>query len=277
MATPTDTRSFPNQDGKLKIRIPKKAWNAFEPEIPEAASGTERSATCSSPRSNPDTEQEPDSEPPPRLDAALPTPPRNCKVKLKNFHYGGPKRVTKGAFQNEITHDAPCLQPTCTSCWTHHQHLMNRATLSDEQNVFHPAPNPLSPPIDPRILDGSWRFDLTLQDGAESNLENKREPEEPRFPAFMQMPDAPVQARHDPRSHFAPPNRAYDILLPTSMVNQTISGAPARTQWRSEPRRHIVRLAFVSRDGRGRFAELVKRREKKDKRREYDRVRRAKK
>ncbi|KAH3907359.1 hypothetical protein HBI56_157300 [Parastagonospora nodorum] len=274
MATPANTRSFPNQDGKLKIRIPKKAWNAFEPEIHEAASRTERSATRSSPRSNSDTEQEPDSEPPPRLDAAL---PRNCKVKLQSFHYGGPKRVTQGVFQNEVKYHAPCLQPTCTNCWTHHQHLMSRPTLPDEQNVFQPAPNPLSPPIDPGILDGSWRFDLPLQDSAESNPENEREAEEPRFPAFMQMPDAPVQARHDPPYHFAPLNRTYNILLPTSIVNQTVSGAPARTQWRSEPRRHTVRLAFVSREGKARFAELVKRKEKKDKRREYDRARRAKK
>lgn len=281
MATPANTRSSPNQDAKLTIRIPKDAWNAYEQEAQEPAFRATRSSTRSSPKSNPDTEQTHGSEPASRPAAALPTLHRTCKVKLQNFHYGGPKRVTKGAFQNEVTYDAPCLQPTCTNCWTHHRHLMTRQTLSIDQakqSVFQPPPNPVSPPIDPRILDGSWRFCIPFQGSAERDLEIRRELEEPRFPTFMQMPDAPIQPRHDPSSHLAPPNQAYDVYFPTSIVSQTASGAPARTQWRSEPRRRFtVRLSFSSQVGKGRFAELVKKKEKKEKRREYDRIRRAKK
>jgi len=274
MATPPNSRSSPNQGGKLKIRIPKKAWNAYEAATQEPASCTTRSTTRSSPKSNPEPEKESASEPSPRSEAAWPTATKNCKVKLQNFHFGGPKRVTKGAYQNEVTHDAPCLQPTCINCWTHHRHLMNRQTLpidQAEQNVLQPPPNPTSRPIDPRILDGSWRSYLPLPNSAESDLEI-------RPSMFMQMPDAPNQPRHESPHHLGPQDRAYDVYLPTPMVNQTVSSAPVRTQWRSEPRRrHTVRLAFASHEGKGRFAELVKKREKKEKRREYDRIRRAKK
>ncbi|KAH8731571.1 hypothetical protein GQ44DRAFT_722533 [Phaeosphaeriaceae sp. PMI808] len=59
---------------------------------------------------------------------------RHCKVKLWRFQYGGPKQVVRGAMQNEITYETPCLRSTCINCWQWHPHLMLDDELDEDMS-----------------------------------------------------------------------------------------------------------------------------------------------
>ncbi|KAH7080850.1 hypothetical protein FB567DRAFT_114118 [Paraphoma chrysanthemicola] len=168
----TRPKTVPSEDGcqtpSLKIRVPKKSWNAYqappEPYQSLAARPTdtarlilrlrlpEETLTKMKSSATPNSIDESQTEPNERT---------SCKVKLWAFHYGGPKRVTKGASQHDVTYETPCLQSTCANCWKWHRHLM--PTERPSQDFEHLRRDPVSsiietvsPDIVPRILDGSW-------------------------------------------------------------------------------------------------------------------------
>jgi hypothetical protein len=107
---PTDAH-----DEHLKIRIPRWAWNSYE---------LQTQAQHTSSRSTSGTHNEIDSKLKSSAHENPYTQPKNCRVKLWMFHYGGAKRVTRGALQHEIVYEGPCLQFTCPNCWKWHLHLM---------------------------------------------------------------------------------------------------------------------------------------------------------
>jgi len=131
-----------------------------------------------------------------------------------------------------------------------------------------PVVEPLSPAIDPRILNDTWRTYLPSSSPISSPIDTPCP--SPRTPVLtpVQKPSfsPPVY------QHFSSPSPpSYDIFLPTSLVNMSISTAPARSVWRGEARRRLtVRLKVGSRLG-----EWVKMRERKERKRKYDRARRA--
>jgi len=115
--------SFPNRTG-LKVKIPAHIWNAYLPPSPTPPHKTKN--------------------PPRKLTLklrclSLPPPNNNrgvlrnrttdCKVKLFRFHYGGPKRQRKGEWQHKITYETPCLEVTCKSCWRWHGHILREEKL----------------------------------------------------------------------------------------------------------------------------------------------------
>jgi hypothetical protein len=81
--------------------------------------------------------------------------PTRCKVKLWRFLYGQPKA-------NSITYETPCLHPTCANCWIWHPHLVGQPQVPDElfgqwqRDQALPDFEPISPQIDPRLLDDTW-------------------------------------------------------------------------------------------------------------------------
>jgi hypothetical protein len=69
----------------------------------------------------------------------------------------------------------------------------------------------------------------------------------------------------------------WHVFLPTSLVHGTVaSTSSVETKWRARPRqRFTVQFSFSSHKGKRRFRDLVRRREKKEKKRDYDRAYRA--
>jgi hypothetical protein len=286
---------------RLKIRIPEAAWNAYNPrrQLPprrvkraaiRAASSTTSSTAVLDKRGK--IEKNPSGPPPSSVETI--TKARSCKVRLWGFHHGGPKRVIKGALQNEVTYETPCLQPTCANCWKWHPHLMREQTrpyhfLGDtlpenfSPNIYSSKPEiePLSPPIDPSILDGTWQSYQSRRRSSSASISitsNEMNalvltPVKTSFSSDLDHHSLPFHVNSSSSSR-----QFYNIYLPTQLLSQTITSAPATTKWRSAPRkRYTIRLAFASHGGRGKFRDLVRKRERRAKRREYDRLYRARK
>jgi len=270
----------------LKIRIPKSAWNAYEPPPQPRPKLTLRLKVAG--QQPIETTEHTSDEPRHGYDTPSPLAhPTNCKVKIWQFRYGGPARRTKGKSQNEITLEAPCLQPTCANCSKWYPHLMGDQALPDEYTEQHivshaQSVEPISPDIDPRLLDGTWQEyqdnrpgSATSSAGSETNHTPALTPVEKSFSNDVPPPDPNLHSYHvypSPTSTLPP----WNILLPTSLVDQTVNTASAHSTWRSEPRRrYIARLAFASHEGKRKFEDLVRKREKKLKKQEYDRAYRA--
>jgi hypothetical protein len=121
----------------LIIRIPKREWNSYKPQ---AHAYTTRPTVNTKVAPKPDVDAvEGDigsdkEHTPSGLEDEVAHPPartKNCNIKLWNFGYGGRDRASKGALQNGITLEMPCLQPTCASCWKWHPRLMRNQGEDD--------------------------------------------------------------------------------------------------------------------------------------------------
>jgi hypothetical protein len=135
MIEPTSLSAKGSEIQKLKIKIPNWAWNAYEPQNHFHIDIVTKSTTSNDPRlletkvddfqlGKITTQALDDTNP------DFPTTnPKSCKVKLWKFHHGGPKRVTKGTQQHDITYETPCLLPTCESCCEWHSQLIQIPTL----------------------------------------------------------------------------------------------------------------------------------------------------
>ena len=110
----------------LKLRIPKNIWNSHNPKAHHDPKKQASNLKLKFPRNqiNKATAQ--------RQHRPLPQPLPHCKVKLWRFHYGGPKRKTKGESKNKITYEQPCLRVTCANCWMWHAHLLRVERMSSE-------------------------------------------------------------------------------------------------------------------------------------------------
>lgn len=293
-----------NDSPRLKIRIPKRAWNAYDPqaELPprRVTRGTTRTAstpTTGHPLSSKQSKKKKkknDLSSPSTSPVRTSSHPRSCKAKLWTFHHGGPKRVTKGVSQNEVTYEEPCLQPTCANCWKWHPHLVRERTLTDhpsdgvvsEQpgtNIHSTKPEvePLSPEIDPRILDGTWQLHQSRRSSVMSMGSNSMNntpvltPVKTSFASDFEHVIHPSPT-HDDSS--APSNQLYNVYFPTALVKQSVTTAPSQTRWRHAPRnRYTAHISFASHEGKGKFKALIVQRERKTRRQEYDRAYRARK
>lgn len=265
----------------LKIRIPREAWNSCVPEEEgqnlsalEGRRPFELTANAASDDIGVDGPY------------ALTKEPTHCKTKLFCFHYGGFRRQKKGQWQNSITYEQPCLQLTCSNCHQWHLPSLQDLTKSVDQEFAvqgtEPRLEPIRPDIDPRLLNGTWRHIQSRHGSA--------------IPAAIEHPIAtailtpvrpfsscnhyqgeqrkrlPVANEHDDRAAC----RDFNILVPTSLLKRTVTVASVETRWRSTPRRsYTARLAFSSHDGKVNFRFLLKERARREKKKAYDRVRRA--
>jgi hypothetical protein len=257
----------------LKIRIPARVWNAYQPPA----------CAYKKPTPRPKLRLRVPAPPTTAHDINLPDPeareddrePSHCKVKLFRFHYGGPHRQRKGQWQNEITYEQPCLQPSCLNCRNWHARLLQEEPVLEDERIGRPAQEPISPEVDPRILDGSWQ--LVQDHGVRSvvatpgDVDTKTPVLTPVFKSF------PLKLQTDRRPMYqAPAGSKYYIMLPTPLVSRTTTAASVRSLWLTTPRkRWTAHLTFDSREAKSKFEMLMKQRERKEKRREYDRARRA--
>jgi hypothetical protein len=258
-ACPADEDQLP----RLCIRIPKCAWNAY------AAPHPARPTRSKSSRNQTPTLKLKDI---PHASATRAPHPKPCRTKLWAFHHGGTNRVTKGPSRHRTAYDTPCLQRTCSSCWTWHARLMGSV-------------EPISPAVDPRILDGTWRACRSRRGSGEGVLEEALESaaaEGIRTPVLTPVEKGVAHSCEDvPRGEVvdalqSPALCDYDVFQPTSLVEQAGFTAPAKTEWRNSPEDGWTTcLKFVSREGKLKFREWVQRREKKERKRRYDREYRA--
>jgi hypothetical protein len=251
----------------LKIRIPARLWNAYQLRACACKKPTPRLKLRLRVPAPPITTNEInllDSEAKNHIE------PQHCKVKLFRFHYGGPSRQRKGQWQNEITYEQPCLQASCSNCRQWHARLLHEGQVLERERLGRPAQEPISPEVDPRILDGSWQL---VQDYGVRSVIGDVDTET----AVL----TPVVKAFSPHHHHSPVFQApvgskYHVLLPTALVSRTTTTASVRSLWRTTPRkRWAARLTFDSREGKTKFEVLMKQRERRDRRRAYDRARRA--
>jgi hypothetical protein len=285
-----------------KIKIPRWAWNSFEPRHRLSTRRATRPAASTQMRttSNPsrvyedgDKISEHDSDVLAH-EVVLVTPSteqRSCKTKLWAFHHGGPKRGVRGAMQNEITYESPCLQYACANCWKWQPHLMHSqyslgellseyATKVDKVDM-----EPLSPEIDPHILNNTWHNHTSRRSSTSAKSAASLEfpdpnaspiltPVKPSFAYDTLYSEACLPPHHDIDD--IAPDQPDTFLLPASLTNQAVLAAPRKTQWLCTPRQQrTLRLCFSSHVGKKKFRELVVKREKKAKKAIYDRARRV--
>lgn len=276
---------------KLKIRIPKRMWNECKPSTPVHATEVTKLAIRTRPKVKPGrrTAVKDCAD-----DAALsPTSPRGCKVKVWRFRYGGPKHTVKGKLRNEVTLETPCLRATCANCWKWHPHLMYNQEAPEEpcewqmQQQLVSAIEPTSPEIDPRILDGSWKFHQSRRASVASitSIKSFALPDvSSSTPTLTPVKFAfsscnlsrknllcPYEINDNKLLQFCP-----DIFQPTSLMNEAM--LPTSTEY---TRRLAYRppqttcLVFRSQAGKKGFSDLVRKRERKVKKAAYDRAYRA--
>jgi hypothetical protein len=280
MATPNN--HSPGHDDKNMIKIPTRIWNAYQLQNQADRSHFTISASRAKPNVELSTRKDRGGKIQPTTAGQRPARPKNCKVKLWSFHHGGPTRVVKGTLSNEITYEVPCLQPTCANCrkWhprlVHNQDEIEERVAEEEPVVFQPpikhAIEPLSPEIDPRILDDTWRL-YESRPGSAGSMQSIGRPALTPVEKSFENNGFP-----SPNQHHGPLTPVYDVFLPTFPLDQTTIAAPAETRWRTAPRqRRTLHLSFVSHEGKGKFRELLRNRERKARKREYDREYRARK
>ena len=230
---------------KLTLKIPKSYWNAYQ-SLTSQKNRVSKPTQNKTPRLKLSLNAKPSTQ---TLEHHVPAPrprPTNCRTKLWRFTYGGTKRAVKGEHRNDVAYEAPCLQSTCVSCCTWHARLMHDPVpLRDE------TPS-ISPNIDPRIPDGTWRFAQSR--AASSSGEVATPVNESR--EGSEYPDVVRAAVEASRSR-------WSVSLPTSLLEQMVSTAEVRTRWRGSPRqRWMARVKFVSSGGKEKFRDLVKLRER---------------
>lgn len=151
--------------------------------------------------------------------------PTNCHVRFFRFQYGGPQRQRKGQWQNEITYEQPCLGPTCVSCRKWHPHLLR--LIKDEANSVE-APNKNSLP-----KDAGGKTSPTIERVIEQD--RQRTTQDDIFDGTQ-----------------------HNIHLTTPLIRAPESIKPAQMNSRpTSRRRHIVRLVFVSREGKAKLKAWV--------------------
>lgn len=137
--------------------------------------------------------------------------------------------------------------------------------------------------IDPRLLDGTWQsYQDQDQMSSTSSSSTSTQAAPTRIRDFVRVaqpiiePLSPVILSPPQNIYPSPSTSAWDVFLPSPLINKTVNTAEVHSKWCEEPRRTgVVKCVFKSREGKRKFVELVKSREKKEKKREYDRARRA--
>lgn len=283
----------------LKIRIPKAVWNAYEPPTRRVTRSSAKSLSSqpSTATSTSDRQATTALTAPTRLNTRAGeieepsterTRPTDCKVKLWAFHHGDPKRVTKGMAMHNIEYSTPCLQLSCKTCMQWHPHLMHEIESQSEslerKASYSSVIEPISPDIDPRILDGSWQL---YQDrrGSASSAQSSTQLEMITIPQLTPVKhsfdsdDSSIEGGISPHSLLNSTALApeWQVSLPASLAAQATATTGAQSRWRAAPReQYVFRLIFLSHEGKTKFVDDLRKRERKLKKQIYDRQRRAK-
>ncbi|UPX16548.1 uncharacterized protein EKO05_0006942 [Ascochyta rabiei] len=252
---------------KIWLRFPKDIWNEHRPGTHEAnTSNPEPKAVLKRKHKPAVIKTEDDAT----TQASKPSPrqPRRCKVKVARFQYGGPDARMAGRCKNDITLDAPCLQPTCGNCWKWHaQSMRSPPVTSPNPNNKHvptaPKAWPLSPVIDPRILGDAWQT-YPIRGNSTMDLTSST------APSVHGQGSAP----HDTTATSTPSD--HNMSLPTSLLQHKAPHASSQTRWRTSPRqRYTAHLSFSTPRGKAKFRALVHGQARKEMRAEHQRLARA--
>jgi hypothetical protein len=178
-------------------------------------------------------------------------PPTRCRTFLYRFVPG----------PHDMRLEAPCLQPSCKSCVKWHPNLVSELAWI----ITRPAVEPLSPILDPRILE-PWEPEIIHTEGrrvSDVSVQGLPSSFPPTNSMELQIVHAPITPFLD--VHIPPPSldlpniQRYSVLLPEYLLNHTVSRPiPAKSLWRTFPRKsYTATLAFLSLSARQGFAERV--------------------
>src|SRR5690242_9937912 len=126
--TPTSFNAAKGE--RLTLRFPRIVWNAHTPD-PSNNTNPLSIPTTASNRKTAGKPCKHEDEPAPKVPKHSSLVPRQCKVKIWRFQYGGPGARMGGKFEGLVTLEAPCLRDTCANCLRWHARLM-RVPLGPE-------------------------------------------------------------------------------------------------------------------------------------------------
>ncbi|KAF2621706.1 hypothetical protein BU25DRAFT_463495 [Macroventuria anomochaeta] len=275
---------------KIRLTFARDIWNAYTPRTQSSTispikskEGQKRKRKPTPIKTEDDASTKKAKQSPPIL--------RQCKVKVSRFQYGGPDARVGGRYRDMITLETPCFQTTCKNCWMGHGHLMRSLSRTDSaHNLEHPEMEPLSPAVDPMIVNDEWQMYQSRRNSttdisaltvpsARGQISTDSSPIlTPVDAAFATQCGFNRLLTPSPYTSTAPATpQKYNIFLPTSLLRHTASQTlPSKTRWRETSRQHhTVRLAFSTNKGRAEFKSLVHEQAKKGIKRERERLRRA--
>jgi hypothetical protein len=284
----------------IKLRFAKQIWNDCEPPTREATTSSPKlklNLKVAEKRNRRPTPIKTENELKAKVTKRSPTQPKQCRVKVTRFQYGGPDAKVGGQYKNSITLLEPCIRPTCTNCWKWYDHLMRSPmatdiSTDDARGLQHPETSPLSPIVDPGILNDkrqlhkNRRIDTndilglavpTKHIQNTTSLTPALTPVDHRFATHFTF----SQTAHLPTTHSSLAThvtRQYKVSLPTPLLSHLASPTSPKTYWRDTPRqRYTARLTFSSSNGRAKFKTLAHQQARKGIKRERDRLRRLQK
>jgi hypothetical protein len=175
-------------------------------------------------------------------------PPTRCRTFLYRFLPG----------PHDMRLEAPCLQSSCKSCVKWHPNLVSEPACI----VTRPAVEPLSPILDPKLLE-PWDPEIIYTEGSDVSVQELSSSFPPTNSMELKNVHAPITPfldGHNPPSSFKLPSiQRYNVLLPESLLNDTVSRPiPAKSLWRTCPRKsYTAILTFRSLSARQGFTERV--------------------
>ena len=281
-------------DEEIWLRFTKDMWNESQPVRQETKSPSTGPKEVGNQKRRPTT-IETDNDLATKVPNRSPAQPKQCKVKVIRFQYGGAKVNIEGQHMNDITVTAPCLQQTCANCRKWHPHLMRNSSLVDAclDNEHIAQSSDILPPtshIDPIVLDNTWQT-YQIQHISMSNVPgltvSSACAQQPPTPAQTPV-DLVLEAQRRPNQDTGLPTihnsdetattapQKYNTILPISLLRPTSLALSNKTHWRSASRQHrTVKLSFPTDKGKSKFKTLLHERVRRKIKREYDRLRRV--
>jgi hypothetical protein len=257
--------SFDVEKNIITLRISKPLWNTCNPQLYRIAKPQSKARI----KTRSCTKVLKFIGAPAKAVSTLSRPPtRQCKARFFRFHHGGPKRQKRGDRQNEITYEAPCLQPTCANCWKWNPHLMCTDDEGQRRSI-----QPLAEPVrsnDGISVDSAQAMQKLRHDSVFSESEDCDLAHSPRSDRDITRL---AFHSHEGRQKYAALIRNCEAqeegeywrslermgMSPRSAGSSCGSAGSAKSGSSSGRSRHRVRLVFDSQTGKQDFARLMQR------------------
>ncbi|OAL45132.1 hypothetical protein IQ07DRAFT_216512 [Pyrenochaeta sp. DS3sAY3a] len=250
----------------LTIRVPIDIWNSYDPLSPGIQPAPRPRPNLRLPNMSDFATHgtETNNEDP------SPVKRRHCQVRFVQFGYGGPKRQRGGQWQNQITYETPCLSPSCKNCQKWHAHLLSpspEASMDVDkeiERILGKRERLKSPPVDPRILDGTWRDVKSGEGNEEGDTDGSIIDDGVSDCSGRSLGLTPVDRTFARHTTFQKSSQSPESSTPQFYESwyhpgpQSDDGSDDSWVPESE-RQHMVRLAFTSRQGKQKYRSFVER------------------
>ncbi|KAF1364532.1 hypothetical protein EJ07DRAFT_151800 [Lizonia empirigonia] len=193
-------------DEKIWLRFAKDIWNECQPEIQAPTIVTPKLKAVPKRRRKLAAITTGDRAAAPGPKRSL-TQPRQCKVKITRFQYGGPDARVAGKLRNEITLEAPCLRPTCGR----HQNRRNSTFDTSSQTISSAQEQGFATPV---LMPVKQIFKCQR--------------------AFNQTADLCTPCTSKTTS------LEFNVFLPTHLLKHAAPATQSKTQWRTIPRQRYT-------------------------------------